>query len=541
MISGRKRVFIGRSIQDRPHPIRPRNSHPRADTRHWPIRGLNGLLIITLAITGIALACGGAVTAIGWQQAQFLLRRGGHAHEQLELLARVAGGIDRYMASLAAPGIDAQAQRDAMELLTAWRQSVGAELALLEPAARADERGELDQIAAIEALLTRAEEVLLSRREPLWVTREHIERLLDQAIRDERAEVQANARQMADTAREATLLAVGLPLLVLALAAAVNLGLVGAMRSRLRRLMHGAALVGGGRLDYRLQDHTRDDIGLLAAMFDRMAARLQRDRHRLDSLRVDLANQVAARTAELEQRNRRLQAVDNRREQFFSEISHELRTPLTALRGEADMALRQRAPDTGQLRAALQQIVGLADSLSHAIEDLVALARSRSRELAFVREDLQLGKIVSRAAAAAGALGRPRGIRVIYLAPGHAVTLRGDGQRLQQALLTLLDNAIKHSPDECCVHIELDHDLPTGSGIITVTDQGPGMAPAERERAFDGFARGGDTGGLGLGLTIARRIAQDHGGTIELGAGPGGRGTRAVLVLPLAAAEVAAP
>ncbi|MEQ8798566.1 MAG: HAMP domain-containing sensor histidine kinase [Salinisphaeraceae bacterium] len=468
------------------------------------------------------------------------MQRGSHAHEQLELLARVAGGIDRYMAALAAPGVDEEARRDAMSLLTAWRQSVSAELALLDPAARDAERDELEQIAAIKALIVRAEEVLLARREPLWVTRERIERLLDQAIRDEREEVQANARHMADTAREATLLAVGLPLLVLALAAAVNLGLVGAMRSRLRQLMRGAALVGGGRLDYRLQDRTRDDIGLLAALFARLAARFQRARHRLARLRAHLPNLVAARTAELEQRNRRLQAIDSRREQFFSEISHELRTPLTALRGEADMALRQPAPDTGQLRAALQQIVGLADSLSHAIEDLVALARSRSRELAFVREDLQLGRIVGRAAAAAGALGRPRGIRVICLAPGHAVTLRGDSQRLLQALLTLLDNAIKHSPDEGCVHIELDHDLPTGGGVITITDQGPGMAPAERERAFDGFARGGDTGGLGLGLTIARRIAQDHGGTIELGAGPGGRGTRAVLVLPLAAAAVAA-
>ena len=82
MISVRKRVFIGRSIQDRLHPIRARDSRPRADSYYWPVRGLNGLLIITLAITGIALAFGAAATAIGWQRAQFLLQRGGHAYGQ---------------------------------------------------------------------------------------------------------------------------------------------------------------------------------------------------------------------------------------------------------------------------------------------------------------------------------------------------------------------------------------------------------------------------------------------------------------------------
>lgn len=229
----------------------------------------------------------------------------------------------------------------------------------------------------------------------------------------------------------------------------------------------------------------------------------------------------------------RLQESFAQIEQFSADASHELRTPLTIMRGEIEVALRnKRLP-----KATRELLTSLHDELiriSSIVESLMTLVKSESGRLAFRFDNVELHRMVGEILEDAQILAGRKGIRVAAerIVP---VTLRGDAVRLRQLFLNLVENAVKYTPNEGTISISLHHE--NGNAVFLVTDTGIGIPKKEHKKIFDRFYRvhqNGlpDAGGSGLGLAIARWIAQAHHGTIEVKSQPR-KGSTFTVTLPL--------
>jgi signal transduction histidine kinase len=180
------------------------------------------------------------------------------------------------------------------------------------------------------------------------------------------------------------------------------------------------------------------------------------------------------------------------------------------------------------------------------VEDLFLLARIDAGHLPVVREPLYVDELLTDVARSLRALAQSRSVR-IEVAPASEAPYVGDGGLLIRLLVNLLDNAIKHSPAGGVVHVRLAEE--DGAYRVEVRDEGPGVPPEARERIFDRFfrldpsrsrAERTATGGAGLGLAIARWVAQAHGGVLVCESSNGATpplGGVFVAILPLSAAE----
>lgn len=257
-------------------------------------------------------------------------------------------------------------------------------------------------------------------------------------------------------------------LIVLAAAALVGTLLAQSIARPLRRLEQVAVRVGEGGLDERApEDDGPPEIRQLAREWNRATATLG--------------------------------ALLTSQEQFVADASHELRTPLTALR------LRLENGDTAGALAEAERLAALVD-------ELLALARADASGRA--REAVALADVVSGRVEAWRPLAAERGVRLEASLDGGVVEA-GAG-RVEQVLDNLLSNALAVAPTGTTVTVS------AATGELHVVDQGPGLTPEQRERAFDRFWRAGSGPGSGLGLAIARRLVELDGGRIELREAAGG-------------------
>lgn len=268
-----------------------------------------------------------------------------------------------------------------------------------------------------------------------------------------------------------------------------------------------------------------DELGLLLARVRLVAARVARDRARLNAT-------VAERTAALSHANARLARVDAERRRFFADVGHELRTPLTVILGEAELGARHPDPD---LQASFATIRGRAMRLFRRIEDLLRIARSESGQLELERAAVDLAAVAEAALAdAAPVLARAGVVARAESLPALAVS--GDAEWLRQVLGGFLENAAKYAGRGATVTISGRAD--GDRAALRVADDGPGMPPAQLAEAFDRFVRGdGASGpGFGVGLALARWVIEAHGGDLRAEA-PASGGLALVLTLPLAGTE----
>ncbi|MGY1735038.1 ATP-binding protein [Geodermatophilus sp. SYSU D00684] len=222
--------------------------------------------------------------------------------------------------------------------------------------------------------------------------------------------------------------------------------------------------------------------------------------------------------------------LDSQR-QFVADAAHQLRTPLTALRLRLENLERHLPPDQ---EPKLQAAVAETDRLARLVESLLVLARADAGAVVPVPVDVA-DVVAGRLEAWRSAAGR-RGVR-LTAGPGVDATGTAVPGALEQVLDNLISNAVTASPPAGTVRVAVAA-RPPGRVEVTVTDEGPGLGPEQRERAFDRFWRAPDAprAGSGLGLPIARRLAEAGGGTVELRPGPAGRGLQAVVGLPTAPA-----
>jgi two-component system OmpR family sensor kinase len=376
-----------------------------------------------------------------------------------------------------------------------------------------------------------------------------LRRLIADNIARETAAVQ---RERA--AADATLAAVrGAWLGVAALLALSTLGALlyfgRALRHPLQLLSEGAGALQAGRLGHRIPLAGRDEFSAVAASVNALAQELEQHRTREAAQRQLLEEQVAARTAELADALSSLREADVRRRRLFADISHELRTPTTVIRGEAEITLRGVDKPPSEYRQTLSRIVDTARQLGAVIDDLLAMARSDIDALSLARGPVDLDELVRESIAQAAPQAQAKEVRL--LGPGRPAcphVVHGDPLRLRQLLGILLDNATRYSRPGGSVTVSLDTEDGDGVAgrrvVLAVADQGIGIPPHELPQVFErGFrgerARHHHAEGSGLGLGIARSLAQAHGGGLVLESLPAG--TRAVLSLPLARAPVVVP
>ena len=208
--------------------------------------------------------------------------------------------------------------------------------------------------------------------------------------------------------------------------------------------------------------------------------------------------------------------------QFVADASHELRTPLAAIRGYAELAARGSALVPPDVAHSMNRIQSEAVRMSALVEDLLLLARLDAGRPLDVR-DIDLTRLVADAVGDAQVAGREH--RWLLELPPDPVLVFGDVQRLHQVLANLLANARTHTPPGTTVTTSLGRSA-DGSAVLTVTDNGPGIAPDLLPDVFDRFARGDSSrsrmaGSTGLGLAIACAVVVAHHGTIEVHSRPG--------------------
>jgi len=223
------------------------------------------------------------------------------------------------------------------------------------------------------------------------------------------------------------------------------------------------------------------------------------------------------------------------KDQFLATLSHELRTPLNAILGYTRMLLR-RAVTVERHEHALRVVERNASSLAQIVDDVLDVSRIVSGKLALKEEQVDLAALAQHATETVAPTADDKGVRLSTDVGASPVLVTGDANRLQQVVWNLVTNAVKFTPAGGSVRVELSATERTA--VLTVTDSGIGIKPEFLGAIFEPF-RQADTrpsreyGGLGLGLAIARRIAELHGGTIVARSAGEGAGAAFELILPL--------
>ena len=244
-----------------------------------------------------------------------------------------------------------------------------------------------------------------------------------------------------------------------------------------------------------------------------------------------LPDEVRPVAVELNELLARLRAALDRERAFLADAAHELRTPLTALDLQAQAVAAASAGDReaalGNLRAGVARVARL-------VEQLLAIAREQHGPTV-AAVPLDLDEMVRRTVAEFVPLAEAAGID-LGIESAEAVRVAGDADALRRLIANLLDNAVRYTPAGGRVDVAVGREAGAPSrAVVTVTDTGPGIPPEERERVFARFHRIPGTAGTGsgLGLALARSIAGRHDGEVLLEDGPGGRGLRVLLRLPV--------
>jgi two-component system, OmpR family, sensor histidine kinase BaeS len=273
-------------------------------------------------------------------------------------------------------------------------------------------------------------------------------------------------------------------------ALAVTQLLARGMTSPLREMTLAAQRMAQGDYSQRVHTSSRDEVGELARAFNRTAATLEMvDRHRRD---------------------------------LVANVSHELRTPIAALQAVLENLVDGVSnPGPGELRTALAQ----TERLGRLVGDLLDLSRVQEGVTPLQLREVRLGDIFDDAVAQA----RTDGVRYAVDVRPENLAVAADPDRLHQLLANLLDNAARHSPTGGEVRLSA---VRLGDDVqLTVADEGPGIAAADRSAVFERFTTSaGHNSGTGLGLTISRWVAELHGGTIAVADST--RGCRIQVTLP---------
>lgn len=268
----------------------------------------------------------------------------------------------------------------------------------------------------------------------------------------------------------------------------------------IQNLTQAAARVGEGDLSQRVIISGDNELSTLGSVFNQMAQSLQEEEEHRQALTADIA--------------------------------HELRTPLSIQQAHLE------ALQDGIYELSLKNLAPIAEqnrSLTRLVDDLRTLALADAGELSLERTETNLPGLIRRTATRFGAKAQTKGITFNLSLTSDCPTLNLDPQRIEQILNNLLSNALRYSPENASIEINLTHTTQRVS--LAIHDKGHGISADELLHIFDRFYKGDKSrtrsnGGTGLGLSISRKLAQAHGGSLEAGNHPQG-GAVFTLTLPV--------
>ncbi len=201
-------------------------------------------------------------------------------------------------------------------------------------------------------------------------------------------------------------------------------------------------------------------------------------------------------------------------------VSHDLRTPLTRLRGSAELALAG-PPDIDRYREALADCVEESDRVLVMLNTLMDISEAESGVLPLRREDVELAEVAVRAVELYREVAEAKGVDLVLETAGEPRVF-ADRVRLEQVAANLLDNAVKYTPPDGTVRVQVA--AVDGRAALRVTDTGPGIPSGDRSRIWDRLYRGDASRterGLGLGLSLVKAVVEAHGGTVRVDSSPG--------------------
>jgi two-component system sensor histidine kinase TctE len=221
---------------------------------------------------------------------------------------------------------------------------------------------------------------------------------------------------------------------------------------------------------------------------------------------------------------------------FIADATHHLRTPITVLKAQTELALR--STDYASMRDALDRIRASTERLARLANQLLNLSRAEpGPDQKINLTPLPMREVAEEVVAGLVPAALAKDIEVTVDFAGDALIVDGDRQLCAEMLANLVDNAIRYTPRGGRVQVKLESSRE--HAVITVADNGPGIAAEARERVFERFYRAHDhtSEGTGLGLAIAREIALTHAGRIALSGADGGAGLTVVIEVPLSKAR----
>lgn len=285
----------------------------------------------------------------------------------------------------------------------------------------------------------------------------------------------------------------------------------------------GLAVVGPKSSGHRL---TGEDVDFAAALAGELAVNLGRIR-----IQEEMIYERASRE--------KTEELVRLKTEFIASVSHELRTPMTSLRGLSDLLRSGKVDDPAKRERLLGLMAGECGRLGRFLTNVLDYGRIEAGARAYDPRPTDLTVLVREVVDLVRESQAEGEARVRLESPAGPVTVRADADAVRQALLNLIDNALKYSPDGADVLVRLA--AGPDAATLAVADRGIGLEPGDRERIFEPFVRSERAAarapsGVGLGLRIVRHIMDAHGGRVEVESEPG-RGSTFRLVFPGGPAE----
>jgi signal transduction histidine kinase len=265
--------------------------------------------------------------------------------------------------------------------------------------------------------------------------------------------------------------------------------------------------------------------------------RLSRQKPRTPVEELENQNrEMLAALEELALRKQELEKADLRKNQFLATLAHELRSPLGTL--HMTLEILKRSPDItpGELAKRRDAMARQTDQLTKLVEDLMDVSRVSQGKVELDRHRLELHELVNQALEMSGAVIAAKAHRVTVRRNDDDLWVTGDATRLRQVLGNLLGNAARYTPAEGDITVTLRRNLRLAE--IEVADNGMGIGADMLPHVFDLFVQGDNPSktdaGLGVGLTLVRRLVEAHGGEVAVSSDGAGQGARVTVTLPLA-------
>lgn len=310
------------------------------------------------------------------------------------------------------------------------------------------------------------------------------------------------------------------------LAIATSVLLARRMVRPIKSMQLAAARIGEGALDHRLEVTRRDELGMLADEFNRMAGQLQESYAGLEEKVAERTHALATALAELDEKSRQLQTVSRHKSEFLATMSHELRTPLHAIIGFSEILHEQMFGTLNEQQLDyLDDVLEASRHLLFLINDILDIAKVEAGRIELELADVSVPETLRSGLTMHKPRADQAGVALGLIVDPEEIVVQADDRKLRQVVFNLVSNAVKFTPPGG--RVDVSAQLTDGGVEVAVADTGSGIALDDQELIFVEFqqARIADgterPEGTGLGLPLARKLIELHGGRLWVESVPG--------------------